>query len=141
MNYYTTTFTANTDTVINAINYQIIISDNDEVYLRRDSLNRVYAHYGNSISDSFENLLYDFSKQTGDTFNMYGWMTVIVTSTDTVFWGKPRKRMMIEQGDTISPSKPIRMRGGHRHVKQLFFAANVSKRNTGKFLIQCFMLY
>ena len=92
VNYYTTTFTANTDTVINAINYQIIISDNDEVYLRRDSLNRVYAHYGNSISDSFENLLYDFSKQTGDTFNMYGWMTVIVTSTDTFFGANPENK-------------------------------------------------
>ena len=60
VNYYTTTFTVKGDTVINAVSYQIISSSIEEVYVRRDSLNRVYAHYGNfNPSDSFENLLYD----------------------------------------------------------------------------------
>jgi hypothetical protein len=70
--YYTHIYTVGTDSVVNGVRYQTILGDttmnNPAVTcIRKDSLGRVYKI---SMNDTLEELIYDFSKQTGDTFSI-----------------------------------------------------------------------
>ncbi len=70
---------------------------------RRDSLNRIYTPHPWDTTAS-DGLLYDFSANPGDTIFYkrllpgYTWYsgTLIVDSTDTVYWDKPRRRLFLK---------------------------------------------
>lgn len=92
------------DTSFDGFNYQKIsangllnIAEVERVnYIRRDSLGRVYSYHK---PDNQEYLIYDFSKQPGDTIEIHsyaGWINqtyhLVVTAVDTVYYGRNRIR-------------------------------------------------
>jgi hypothetical protein len=89
--YSTTTYTVTSDTVIAGLSYQVI---NNSSYIRKDSADRVFKR---TVYDSTENLIYDFSKDSGDVFTINGGnpVTCRVDSVDTINIKGPRKRMYI----------------------------------------------
>lgn len=92
------------DTVLNNHAYQVLryntnaalypLQQNGYYYLRQDTVGKVY---GLINADSAEYLIYDFSKQAGDTFtinppiNWYGPIKLRVDSTANTFAGLNRK--------------------------------------------------
>ncbi len=84
----TTVYSIEGDTIIRGIHYQNI----DNVFLRRDSINRIYEI---SYIDTNDFLLYDFSKQAGDTIIASRQEPCVVDSVDSVFLVHLRKRMFV----------------------------------------------
>lgn len=70
---------------------------------RRDSLNRIYTPHPYDTAQS-DGIMYDFGANVGDTVSFkrllpgYTWFpgTLIVDSTDTVNWDKPRRRLFLQ---------------------------------------------
>lgn len=92
----------NGDTLIDSKMYQVLnytsnippLEVNGKFYLRKDSIERVY---GRVNVDSQDYLIYDFSKQTGDTFSIgigNKWpysVFITIDSVSNIFWGYNRK--------------------------------------------------
>src|SRR5688572_7461658 len=88
----TIVYTVQKDTVISGKSYQRI----DDRFTRRDSTGVVYQI---SNLDTNEYVLYDFSKQGGDSIRNMGFLCCeilcVVDSVDSVFIGHNRKRMFV----------------------------------------------
>lgn len=95
------------DTVINGFYYQTIdgalFPGGSQGFIRKDSAQKVFLR---THRDTVEDLLYDFSKQAGDTFSISYFrfssrrkLFCNVLSTDTVVLDKPRKRLIVKYGD------------------------------------------
>ncbi len=109
-------FKANGDTIIDGKQYQNILSPEDAGYyyqhqgnisVRRDSIGRVYRR---AASDTLDILIYDFSKNAGDTviLSRYNppWINstfyLKVTAVDTVYLlGIKRKRMFLQDSSQV----------------------------------------
>jgi len=102
ISYSTDVCTVGSDTSLNGVNYQTILggtifNNSGVTFIREDSLGKVYRL---SVNDPSEELIYDFSKQTGDTFsvgNGYGGLAIVchVDSVSFITMGNTRKVLYI----------------------------------------------
>lgn len=99
--YNTLTYKINGDTLLGTTYYQKIELDGSlSNFIRQDSLRRVFYR---RVSDTVDFLIYDFGKNPGDTFSVksqWGFMNpngvrFYVCAVDTMYWGRPRKRMIL----------------------------------------------
>jgi hypothetical protein len=108
ISWQTNVYRVTGDTTLNSRNYQVVnfnsqstqypLQQNGYYYLRQDTIGKVY---GLINADSAEYLIYDFSKQAGDSFitnlplNWPGEIKVRIDSTAVMFEGLTRKTQYV----------------------------------------------
>lgn len=124
ISWQTNVYRVTGDTTLNSRNYQVVnfnsqstqypLQQNGYYYLRQDTAGKVY---GLINADSAEYLIYDFSKQAGDSFitnlplNWHGEIKIMIDSTAVIFEGLTRKTQYVTLTTSLGVLKDVFVEG------------------------------